>query len=639
MNAHFEHSRAPRARFDPRPSALAALAALALLAAPAARAAITPEARAVLDRYVEASGGREAWERTRTSRLVGTISVFGLQGRIESWRRAPDRRANTVAIGPFQLKDWTSGDRAWRVDPSGKLLVLDGKDLEQAVTSSWFENERWLEPDQGGGSIALAGEEKDSLGTRAVLEVTPPAGRPRRLEFDRKSGLLIRMVARNDQNTVTVTQSDFRKVEGWLTSFRSVQEVSGAAANTATVTVDSMWTRVALPEESFLPPADGASSVTWLKTPGLARIPFEYRAHHVWVRASVNGGPPADFIYDTGASVTVIDSAYAAKIGLATTGQVQAQGAGSSGGASFATVQKLRLDTPDGDGIELHDLKVGVLNVNSVLAPFFWRECAGVVGFDAIVRFVNEVDYDGRLLTLRDPKDYRYEGKGAELPMTLAGHAPVIHVKVDGLYEGEARVDVGSGSTLDLHTPFVKKHDLIAKYPAAITVTGGGFGGTFESRMARGHSLEVGPYKVDAPLLGLSTITTGALASEDYAGNIGNRLLDRFKLTLDYERRKLYLEPGTHFAEREGFSRFGAQFAKMDGRVTAAQVLAGSPAAAAGLREGDELISVDAVPVSELDPDRLESRFERDKAGSKVKVQILRDGKPKKLQVVLRDIL
>lgn len=616
----------------------AALLALPLFAA-SGHAAITPEAQKIVDRYVEASGGRPAWEKTRAQHMVGTIQIFGLKGRVEAWRRAPDRRATEVAIGPFNLKDWTSGDKSWRIDPSGKLLPLDGKDLEQAIAGVWFESERWLEPDQGGGSIAALPDVKDSLGTRAVLEITPPGGKPRRFEFDRKSGLLIRGSSKNDQNTVTVTNSDYRKVDGWMVAFKSVQEIAGAAANTAIVTVDSVSNDVSIPDSRFVPPVQETSNITWLKTPGVAHLPFDYRSRHVWLRASVNGGPLADFIYDTGASVTVIDSAYAAKIGLKTSGQMQAVGAGSAGGASFATLEKLRVEGPNGDGIELKDVKAGVLSVNPVLAPFFWRECAGIVGFDAIVQFVNEVDYDGKQLTLSDPKAFTYAAKGAELPMQLAGHAPVVTVKVDGQYEGLARVDIGSSSTLDLHTPFVTKNGLIAKYPAALTVVGGGFGGTFESKFARMHSLEIGPYKVDAPLIGLSTITTGALASEDYAGNIGNRLLERFKVTLDYERRKVYLEPGAKYAEREPFSRFGAQLAKMGDKVQAAQVLPRSPAAAAGLRDGDDVVSIDGMAAASLDPDALEARFEQGKPGVKVEVVVLRDGKPKKLKVALKDIM
>jgi hypothetical protein len=395
----------------------------------------------------------------------------------------------------------------------------------------------------------------------------------------------------------------------------------------------------AIPDEQFMPPAAGSAAITWLKTANVAHLPFEYSSRHVWVKASVNGGPPADFIFDTGASITVIDSTYAASIGLQSEGRMQAQGAGSAGGASFATLDKLRMESPDGDGVELHDVKAGVLDVNSTLAPFFWRQCAGVIGFDVIVQFVDRIDYDGKQLTLFEPKSYKYDGGGADVPMTLGGHTPVVSVKVDGQYEGAARVDVGSSSTLDLHTPFVKKNGLIAKTPRAITVTGGGFGGTFSSKFARMHTLEIGPFKVDAPLIGLSTIEQGALASEDYAGNIGNRLLERFTVTLDYERRVIHLERGPHFADRERFTMLGAELAKFGDTVRAAQVLAGSPAAAAGLKDDDEVTEIDGKPAGGYDPEQLATKFEQGKPGDKVTLTVSRDGKPKQLRVTLKEIL
>ena len=304
--------------------------------------------------------------------------------------------------------------------------------------------------------------------------------------------------------------------------------------------LDSVWVNEALPADLFAPPSD-QGAVRYLKTPGLARLPFEYQARHVWLRASVNGGPPADFIFDTGASLTVLDSAYAAKIGLQTEGLQQGQGAGATGSASFAVLSSLTVAATDGDGIEVKDARVAVLNVNAILAPYFWRDCAGVIGFDFINRFVDELDFDARRLTLHDPKTFQHAGPGTAIPMTLAGHTPVVTMTLDGGITGDFRVDVGSGSSVDLHTPFVKRHDLMTKAGKGVEVMGGGFGGTFTTRMVRMKKIEIGPYSWADPVVSLSQATVGAFTSEDYAGNIGNRILERFKVTLDYERRQMWL--------------------------------------------------------------------------------------------------
>src|SRR5207245_2362169 len=104
--------------------------------------------------------------------------------------------------------------------------------------------------------------------------------------------------------------------------------------------------------------------------------------------------------------------------------------------------------------------KVAVLSLNPFLEPFFWRRTACILGYDFISRFVMEVDYDRGLLVLHDPKTFQYTGQGQGVPMTMAGNIPVVKAKLDDRYEGEFRLDVGSGSTVDLHSPFVKAHSL-----------------------------------------------------------------------------------------------------------------------------------------------------------------------------------
>jgi hypothetical protein len=353
----------------------------------------------------------------------------------------------------------------------------------------------------------------------------------------------------------------------------------------------------------------------------------------------VNDGPPADFIYDTGASITVIDSAYAAKIGLQTEGLQQGQGAGATGSASFAALSSLTVAAVGGDGIEVKDARVAVLSVNSVLAPYFWRECAGVIGFDFINRFVNEIDFDARVLTLRDPKTFQYAGRGAAIPMTLAGHTPVVTMKLDGGITGGFRVDVGSGSTVDLHTPFVKQHDLVARAGRGVEVMGGGFGGTFTTRIVRMKKLEIGPYSWADPLVSLSQATAGAFTSEDYAGNIGNRILERFKVTLDYERRQMWLEPGKLYARRDPMSRSGLQLVRRADVVKVAAVLAGSAAEKAGLQVDDAVTALDGRPVMELGFEGVAALLDEGTEGSTHTLAIVRAGKAKTIKLTLRQML
>jgi hypothetical protein len=134
---------------------------------------------------------------------------------------------------------------------------------------------------------------------------------------------------------------------------------------------------------------------------------------------------------------------------------------------------------------------------------------------------------------------------------------------LDDKYSGDFRVDVGSSSTVDLHGPFVARNQLDKKNKGKrLQVVGGGFGGTFSSTLTRMSKLEIGPYAWDQPMLTFSGATSGALASEDYAGNIGNQILERFRCTFDYERRVLYLEPGERYATKDRFSRSGVQLGR-----------------------------------------------------------------------------
>ena len=132
---------------------------------------------------------------------------------------------------------------------------------------------------------------------------------------------------------------------------------------------------------------------------------------------------------------------------------------------------------------------------------------------------------------------------------------------------------------------------------------------------------------------------TGGLASEDYAGNIGNQVLERFTATFDYDHRTVYLEPSKRYGSRDRFSMAGVQIAKLQDGYLAVQVLPGSSAEAAGVRERDRVQSLDGRAIGSYRPDDLMKMFEDGKAGDTHTFEVLREGKPVKLTLKLKELI
>ncbi len=627
-------------RLQPR-HALALLIAGMLCRASSAHATITDAAERVVQRYIQATGGEAALETERSYYLKGRLSGDGLKGTYEAWVAAPDQMVESVSLGSVQVRTGVNGERAWRTDLSlGNLQMLSGKELEAQQAEVWFRTEQWLGPDQGDGRISL-GSRSYGMGTAyEVLDVTPPRGPARRLWFSVKTGLIERMVVLGDLHTSEEYFSGYRRIGGRLHAM-VIGEAPTQADDDSTegLTIDTFKVNMEFDSLLFEPPMMPQSPLTWLGRSKSVRLSFRYGTRHVWVRASINGAPPADFLFDTGAGVTAIDRAYAREIGLQTEGRMGVDGMGASGEGALARVRSLRLTTPGGDGVEMNDLKVGVLDLSSDLEPVMWRRVAGLIGHDFISRFVTEIDYDSLTLTLHDPDTFTYRGRGEAIPMGLAGNCPTIHVELDDGCEGEFLVDVGNSFNVNVHGSMVRRCHLFNPGRREVEVWGGGFGGSFSATVCRLDRLRIGPFDWDDPIVALSLSTHGMVGSKDYSGNIGNGILERFKCTFDYARHTLYLEPGRRYGEREHFSRAGTLFIREGDHVMTAGVTPHSGAEDAGLRRDDEVLSIDGRPVLHYTPEEMDRLFEDGPAGSSHQLTVRRDGRQKTLTLTLRDIL
>ena len=99
---------------------------------------------------------------------------------------------------------------------------------------------------------------------------------------------------------------------------------------------------------------------------------------------------------------------------------------------------------------------------------------SGLIGFEIFKRFVVEIDYAARKLTLHDPGSFQHDGGGVKVPFKLNGRTPEVDGEIDGL-AGVFSIDTGSRASLTMMSPFARKNDLEARYsPRLEAVTGWG---------------------------------------------------------------------------------------------------------------------------------------------------------------------
>jgi C-terminal processing protease CtpA/Prc len=82
----------------------------------------------------------------------------------------------------------------------------------------------------------------------------------------------------------------------------------------------------------------------------------------------------------------------------------------------------------------------------------------------------------------------------------------------------------------------------------------------------------------------------GTLAEHGYGGIVGSEILRRFTATFDYPDTRLLLEPNAHFGEPFDFDLSGLYLAG-DERIEVLRVVEDSPAAEAGVRQGDRVVT------------------------------------------------
>jgi hypothetical protein len=368
----------------------------------------------------------------------------------------------------------------------------------------------------------------------------------------------------------------------------------------------------------------------------ITHVPFELCGNSIFLQVRVDTSRLLWFALDTGAYSSIINTPTLQTLGLKTDRGGVAQGAGGRvesrllSGANF-----------DVGGAPLRNLNIAALDLTP-LENTTGRAMDGILGSELFRRYVVEIDYDAKELSLYEPATFEYTGRGESIPLSFYDNHPYVRAKVElpgrASIEGEFVIDAGSNFPLILLPSFIEANKLRDSLPPTFQTYGRGVGGEIAMPLGRAARLSLGSFNIERPVTALPSDGTFGRAGK--AGNIGSAILRHFKVIFDYSRSRMILEPNRQFdapfeQDMSGLSLVSESPTFSVVRVL--RVLPHTPAEEAGLKAGDEIVTFGGRPVGDYQLSALRDLLRQ--ADKKYSLQVKRGAQTVSVELKTRRLI
>jgi len=373
-------------------------------------------------------------------------------------------------------------------------------------------------------------------------------------------------------------------------------------------------------------PAPAAPATFHFAAGHSARIPIEIAGSGlVFVRAHVRD--VETWLLVSSASPAILSTRIATQASLS-----------GGAGATSSQTETLHDVIAELPGVMLTQPAVSVLNLD-LMQTSLGHPIGGILGVPFFESFVIVLDYAHRQLELHDPKTFAPSGKGTAIPITREAGLPYARARLKlperDRFDGSFLIDSGADNAVILFSPFVSSNRLLdpgAKPEAGEAAALGA--------VLRAETLDLPGFTLRHPVVNLSRSTKGLTSDPAHAGLIGGEVLSRFRVTWDYARARVLLEPNRRYRDPFPYDASGLSLSAQGPDLSTFEVrrvAPGSPGAQAGFAEGDVLLAIDGKPVKSITLHGIRTLFQRD--GGEYEISILRDGQIRKLPLKCRRLL
>jgi Aspartyl protease/PDZ domain len=322
----------------------------------------------------------------------------------------------------------------------------------------------------------------------------------------------------------------------------------------------------------------------------ITSIPFNQLTGGIVIIQAKFGDFPdtLNFILDTGSSGISLDSTTAEYFKLKPVPSERTiRGIAGIYKVSFLYNQQLKFPGFTIDSLDFH------INNYGILTAVYGERIDGIIGYSLLSRYIVKLDYDSMKVSFNTKGTIRYPRGGYLLKPTINQLvAQSIKVRDDRIVNSKFIYDMGAGVCMLLSKDFVADSEFIDNRKKRWTKEGEGLGGKIDMELMVIKEVKLGPYRFKSVPIHIFDDVNNVSSYPYMCGLIGNDILRRFNVILNYGKSDIYIIPNSHYGESFDYSYSGVELYLIDGIIMIGDVAKGSPAESAGLREGDEVIAI-----------------------------------------------
>jgi outer membrane lipoprotein-sorting protein len=549
----------------------------------------------ILNRHFKAMGGLERLMTERTSYSEGTISLGGMQGIVKIWAQKPGKSRIETSLGPLNIIQGDNGKNAWVQDQNGKVQVTTHPDEateKRRQVRKLIDEYAYADRGSSVFTVSLQGIELVEAESCYVIKVANKINSDSHtyyIDIHTFYPIMERII--EDIESRDIFYADYRQVDGLLIPFM-VREIRHQTGQSQEIRLTDYKSNPETDPSVFEPPSQGSKDYQFENGDRAENVPFRFIGDHIYIPVNTDGKERL-WILDTGASMSVLNKAFADELGLAVEGQLAGMDASGVVDVGFTTLPPYSVA-----GIQFKKQTVGVIDMSELIRRL-GPDVAGILGFDFLSRFVTKVDFADELLSFYDPETFEYAGNGHVVDMHVRNGVFTTEATLDGRYPGIWLFDLGAGST-QLDGRFALREGFAGRM--GVLREGHGAGNEYQLKSIKADSIQFAGFTIYRPEINFPYGGTDTAFAADQTGILGNSLFRHFVLYCDYSGERLILEKGERFNKDWPEDNSGLQIAwSRDHKVEVWYVSPGTPAEKAGFRQGDLLRSVNGIDVNLLD--------------------------------------